>query len=116
MTAVWGLAAARFSAGRQPAFDLVSHINRAIGNRRRNDCSIDKGAVIGSAVLGTDESWVKFLAGIGAIVLTFLADAELDPQVFKLKWNEAPAVGFGLLRCGSWDCRRARPHFRALHD
>src|SRR5947199_3320294 len=50
-------------------------------------------AVIGSAVLGTDESWIKFLAGIGAIVLTFLAGAELDPVVFKLKWKEAVAVG-----------------------
>jgi glutathione-regulated potassium-efflux system ancillary protein KefC len=47
------------------------------------------GAAIGSAVLGTDESWVKFLSGLGAIVLTFLAGAELDPQVFKLKWKEA---------------------------
>src|SRR4249919_2938745 len=52
------------------------------------------GAAIGSAVLGTDESWVKFLSGIGAIVLTFLAGAELDPVVFKLKWKEAAAVGF----------------------
>ena len=51
------------------------------------------GAVIGSAVLGTDESWIKFLSGIGAIVLTFLAGAELDPAVFKLKWKEAIAVG-----------------------
>jgi glutathione-regulated potassium-efflux system ancillary protein KefC len=51
------------------------------------------GAIIGSAVLGTDESWIKFLAGIGAIVLTFLAGAELDPMVFKLKWREAVAVG-----------------------
>jgi Kef-type K+ transport system membrane component KefB len=49
---------------------------------------------IGAAVLGTDEPWVKFLAGIAAIVLTFLAGAELDPQVFKLKWKEAVAVGF----------------------
>jgi glutathione-regulated potassium-efflux system ancillary protein KefC len=51
------------------------------------------GAVIGSAVLGTDESWVKFLSGIGAIVLTFLAGAELDPVVFKKNWKEATAVG-----------------------
>src|SRR5215470_8994695 len=51
------------------------------------------GAGIGSAVLGTDESWVKFIAGLGAIVLTFLAGAELDPHVFKLKWREAAAVG-----------------------
>jgi glutathione-regulated potassium-efflux system ancillary protein KefC len=51
------------------------------------------GAAIGSAVLGTNESWVQFLSGIGAIVLTFLAGAELDPVVFKLKWKEAAAVG-----------------------
>jgi glutathione-regulated potassium-efflux system ancillary protein KefC len=51
------------------------------------------GAAIGSAVLGTDESWVKFLSGLGAIVLTFLAGAELDPQVFRLKWKEAASVG-----------------------
>jgi Kef-type K+ transport system membrane component KefB len=50
------------------------------------------GAAIGSAVLGTDESWIKFLSGIGAIVLTFLAGAELDPVVFKLKWKEAVAI------------------------
>src|SRR5664279_2614802 len=51
------------------------------------------GAVVGAAVLGTDESWVKFLSGIGAIVLTFLAGAELDPQVFRLKWKEAATIG-----------------------
>jgi glutathione-regulated potassium-efflux system ancillary protein KefC len=51
------------------------------------------GAAVGSAILGTDESWVKFLSGIGAIVLTFLAGAELDPAVFKRKWKEATAVG-----------------------
>jgi Kef-type K+ transport system membrane component KefB len=44
-------------------------------------------------MLGTDESWVKFLAGIGAIVLTFLAGAELDPVVFRAKWKEAVSVG-----------------------
>src|SRR5512133_3128548 len=51
------------------------------------------GAVIGSAVLGTNELWVKFLSGIGAIVLTFLAGAELDPEVFRRKWKEATAIG-----------------------
>ena len=51
------------------------------------------GALIGSSVLGTDESWIKFLSGIGAIVLTFLAGAELDPAVFMLKWKEAVMIG-----------------------
>src|ERR1700731_684946 len=65
------------------------------------------GAVIGSALLGTDESWVKFLSGIGAIVLTFLAGAELDPVVFKLKWKEAAAVGFASFFCPFLGCAAA---------
>jgi glutathione-regulated potassium-efflux system ancillary protein KefC len=51
------------------------------------------GAVISSSVLGAHEPWIKFLAGTGAIILTFLAGAELDPVVFKLKWKEATALG-----------------------
>lgn len=52
------------------------------------------GALLGTAMLQTDASWVKFLSGTGAIVLTFLAGAELDPAVFRHKWKEASAVGF----------------------
>jgi len=51
------------------------------------------GAAIGTATLGASEPWIKFLSGTGAIVLTFLAGAELDPAVFRLKWKEASAVG-----------------------
>ncbi|MEE4609320.1 MAG: cation:proton antiporter [Desulfobacteraceae bacterium] len=51
------------------------------------------GALISSTVLGVHEPWIKFLAGTGAIVLTFLAGAELDPVVFNLKWKEATALG-----------------------
>jgi glutathione-regulated potassium-efflux system ancillary protein KefC len=51
------------------------------------------GAVIGATVLGTQETWVTFLSGAGAIILTFLAGAELDPKVFKAKWKEATGVG-----------------------
>jgi len=51
------------------------------------------GGLIGADVLGTNESWVKSLAGLGAIVLTFLAGAELDPVVFRRNWKEASAVG-----------------------
>jgi glutathione-regulated potassium-efflux system ancillary protein KefC len=51
------------------------------------------GALIGAAVLGTGETWIKFLSGAGAIILTFLAGAELDPVVFRTKWKEAGAVG-----------------------
>src|SRR2546428_2198894 len=51
------------------------------------------GAMLGSAVLGGQESWVTFLAGTGSIVLTFLAGAELDPVVFRARWKEAVVIG-----------------------
>jgi Kef-type K+ transport system membrane component KefB len=51
------------------------------------------GAVIGTVAMGVDQQWIKFLAGAGAIILTFLAGAELDPEVFRRKWKEATAVG-----------------------
>ncbi len=51
------------------------------------------GALAGEAALGAKAPWIAFLAGTGAIVLTFLAGAELDPQVFRAKWKESSAVG-----------------------
>jgi glutathione-regulated potassium-efflux system ancillary protein KefC len=51
------------------------------------------GALIGTEVLGAKSGWVSFLAGTGAIVLTFLAGAELDPGIFGTKWKEAMGVG-----------------------
>lgn len=43
--------------------------------------------------LNANEPWIKFLAGAGAIILTFLAGAEIDPEVFKHKWKEATVIG-----------------------
>ncbi|OGA41697.1 MAG: potassium transporter Kef [Betaproteobacteria bacterium RIFCSPLOWO2_12_FULL_68_19] len=51
------------------------------------------GAMLGTTLLGVDETWVRFLAGAGAIVLTFLAGAELDPDAFRRQWKEASAIG-----------------------
>lgn len=51
------------------------------------------GALAGSSSLGAKTDWVSFLAGTGAIVLTFLAGAELDPGIFRSKWKEALVVG-----------------------
>jgi glutathione-regulated potassium-efflux system ancillary protein KefC len=51
------------------------------------------GTFIGTTALGMNEPWIKFLSGAGAILLTFLAGAELDPDVFKLRWREAAGIG-----------------------
>jgi len=51
------------------------------------------GAFLGASVLGTDQSWIRFLAGTGAILLTFLAGAELDLQVLRTRWKETTTAG-----------------------
>ena len=48
---------------------------------------------IGHSGLGAKAGWITFLAGTGAVVLTFLAGAELDPVIFRTKWKEATVVG-----------------------
>jgi glutathione-regulated potassium-efflux system ancillary protein KefC len=51
------------------------------------------GMAIGASALGTDQSWIRFLASTGAVILTFLAGAELDPQVMRREWKQATIVG-----------------------
>jgi Kef-type K+ transport system membrane component KefB len=51
------------------------------------------GALVGATVLGTDQSWIKFLASTGAIVLTFLAGAELDVDMLRARWKETATIG-----------------------
>jgi Kef-type K+ transport system membrane component KefB len=51
------------------------------------------GVMIGAGGLQGNTQRITFLAGTGAIVLTFLAGAELDPVIFKTKWREASVIG-----------------------
>jgi glutathione-regulated potassium-efflux system ancillary protein KefC len=51
------------------------------------------GAAVGTAFLGADQTWISFLAGAGAIVLTFMAGAELDPHVLVSEWKETLTIG-----------------------
>ena len=44
-------------------------------------------------VLGADQEWLKFLASSGAVLLTFLAGAELEPKVIRKKLTEVSVVG-----------------------
>jgi Kef-type K+ transport system membrane component KefB len=37
--------------------------------------------------------WLNFLAGFGSILLTFLAGAEVDPEVMKRKFKESMTIG-----------------------
>jgi glutathione-regulated potassium-efflux system ancillary protein KefC len=44
-------------------------------------------------VLKPNTDWIKFIASTGAVVLTFLAGAELNPESLKNKYKEVSLVG-----------------------
>lgn len=50
-------------------------------------------AYFGNMNLGENEQWITFLAGCGAVVLTFLAGAELEPSIFQVKWKQIALIG-----------------------
>ena len=91
MTETWALAT--LWVGLALAAALLSIFFRIANALGEIMVGIAAGAVIGSAALGADQSWIKFLSGAGALVLTFLAGAELDPVVFRANWKEAIGVG-----------------------
>ena len=56
--------------------------------------------------LGSDLEWLRFLAASGAVLLTFLAGAELEPEVIRKKLKEVTVVGLAgffapFLGCGA---------------
>ncbi|HNR68660.1 MAG TPA: cation:proton antiporter [bacterium] len=51
-------------------------------------------ALLGKAdALGSNLEWLRFLAASGAVLLTFLAGAELEPDVIRKKLKEVTVVG-----------------------
>jgi len=51
------------------------------------------GAVAGNLIGLTLTQWVNFLAGFGAILLTFLAGAEIDPKVVRKHFWSSMSIG-----------------------
>jgi len=52
------------------------------------------GIAAGNTIHPEVTPWVTFLAGLGALVLTFLAGAELETEVLKRHWKAGIAIGF----------------------
>jgi len=71
------------------------------------------GALVGGAALGTDQSWIRFLASAGAILLTFLAGAELDMDVLRSRWKETTTIGLVAFLAPFLGCAAAA--YWALH-
>lgn len=91
MTETWALAA--LWLGLALIIGIASIWLRATSSLLEILVGMGVGAAIGSVAMGADEEWVKFLAGAGAMVLTFLAGAEVEPEAFRRKWKEATAIG-----------------------
>jgi Kef-type K+ transport system membrane component KefB len=51
------------------------------------------GAVAGNTISLQPTEWVNFLAGLGSVLLTFLAGAEIEPAALRRQWKPALAIG-----------------------
>ena len=75
-----GLPVARLRPSLRPDCRLSSSVDRL----SRNLCRGRRGGLSGwfdvGEALALNAEWVRFLASSGAVVLTFLAGAELDPD------------------------------------
>ena len=50
--------------------------------------------VLGGNLLGLQtNAWIDFLAGFGAVLLTFLAGAEIDPPAFRRHFRASVVIG-----------------------
>ncbi len=52
------------------------------------------GVLVGNAFHLQTTGWIDFLAGFGSGLLTFLAGAEIEPQVIRKRWKETLSIGF----------------------
>jgi Kef-type K+ transport system membrane component KefB len=51
------------------------------------------GVILGNALDLSAPEWLIFLSGVGAILLTFLAGAEVDPGEFRATWRASVSIG-----------------------
>ena len=83
---------------------LASLLSTIIANRLKISMALMEiiiGTIIGyfayrlgcTEKLSLDADWMKFCAGIAAIMLTFLAGSELNPDTLKSKFKEITIVG-----------------------
>ncbi len=56
---------------------------------------ISLGIILGNffGIKSADHDWLLFLAGLGSVVLTFLAGAEIDPDAMKRTWKASLSIG-----------------------
>jgi Kef-type K+ transport system membrane component KefB len=78
------------------------------------------GMIVGNTLHLATPDWLVFLAGLGSVVLTFLAGAEVDPAALRRSWKASALIGMlsfavpfaaATLACrylAGWDWRAAQ--------
>ena len=51
------------------------------------------GIIAGNLIALQTNTWIDFVAGFGAIMLTYLAGSEINPQVLRRQWRPAALIG-----------------------
>lgn len=69
------------------------NIHRADGNHCRRHCRLCRFQLGYFDKLSLNADWLKFCTGLGAMLLTFLAGAELNPDTMKTKIKEVSIIG-----------------------
>ena len=76
------------------ALVFISSVSAFITNISASLVELIVGIIAGNTIKPPITDWVSFLATFGAVILTFLAGAELESKVVRRYWKESIFIGF----------------------
>ncbi|MFZ8846798.1 MAG: cation:proton antiporter [Candidatus Hydrothermia bacterium] len=76
------------------ALVFISSVSAFITNISASLVELIVGIIAGNTIKPPITDWVSFLATFGAVILTFLAGAELESEVVRRYWKESIFIGF----------------------
>ena len=76
------------------ALAFISSVSAFITNISASPVELIVGIVAGNTIKPPITDWVSFLATFGAVILKFLAGAELESEVVRRYWKESIFIGF----------------------
>ena len=71
------------------ALVFISSVSAFITNISASLVELIVGIIAGNTIKPPITDWVSFLATFGAVILTFLAGAELESEVVRRYWKES---------------------------
>src|SRR6516225_3161173 len=74
------------------------------------------GAIAGNTIALPLTDWINYIAGIGAVVLTFLAGTDIDPHVVKRNFASSVTIGLMGFFAPYLGCERKDRDHRHSHN